>query len=69
MFCFLFFFNAFWFFSPSPASLRHVGPTGQDVPAQGVPDDFKSAEGGHEPLEGVCLGRVWKWGTEPAASL
>lgn len=66
---FWFFLKCILVFSPSPASLRHVGPTGQDVLAQGVPDDFKSAEGGHEPLEGVCLGRVWKWGTEPAARL
>lgn len=56
-------------FSPSSVSLRHLGTAGQDVPAQGVPDDFKSTEGGHKPLEGVCLGRVQKEGCEPGAGL
>lgn len=47
--------NAFWmpyFFPPSSASLRHLWAAGQDVPAQGVPDDFKSTEGGHKTSRG-----------------
>lgn len=56
-------------FCPSPASLRHLGAAGQDVPGQGVLDNFRNTEGGHKSLKGVCLGRVQKWGSKPGAGL